>query len=143
MTQPITPHPFHDLILSPGDPSFPHCSPALALGDFPQDPTNPRSLAPIQGGVKVQHMLSPGVGRQGLGLSQKLEILDKAPPPCWNLQERWWKVSKGAPQCWGSACLACPASLGLLATTQQLPPALASSCSLASSPQEDTFHFTC
>lgn len=87
----------------------------------------------MQARVRVQRMLSLGVGREALGLPPKLEILDKAPPPCWNLQARWWKVSKGAPQCWGSACLACPASLGLLATTQHLPPALASSCSLASS----------
>lgn len=68
-------------------------------------------------------MLSPGAGRQGLGLPPRSEILKQAPHPSGTCS-KVWKVSKGAPRCWGLARVACSGSQGLLATHQQLLPAL-------------------
>lgn len=68
-------------------------------------------------------MLSPGAGRQGLGLPPRSEILKLVPHPSWNLQEGVESFQRG-PWCWGLASVACSGSRGLLATAQQLLPAL-------------------
>lgn len=59
----------------------------------------------------------------GLGLASKVTNPETGTTPILEPAGKVWKVSKGAPRCWGLAYVACPGSWGLLETTQQLLPA--------------------
>lgn len=84
-------------------------------------------------------MLSPGIGRQGLGLPPRSQILKKAPHPSWNLQGRCGKFPKG-PSVSELSLLSLPRLPGSPGH-RSAAPSSTDSCSLASSLQEGTSHF--
>lgn len=60
----------------------------------------------------------------GLRLASKIRNPEAGTMPILEPARKCGKFPEGAPQCWGLACMARPGSQGLLATDQQLLPAL-------------------